>query len=144
MPGFTVLIVGADFSRSLGVDANDRSRCECLYGDHEPRILGHNMSHEEVYLRGGIGYGASEGVPLRTHYVLRRPGRTCRLHLHSPEMLSGVDDEIVTVTVTVGLRYVEAQSGSLMYEGEFRYFASLLGVAGCAQLRLLFVEFLLL
>ena len=47
--------------------------------------------------------------------------------LHAPAMVSGVEDEVVAIALSPGLRYAEAEAGGLVEKGGFGDLSAALG-----------------
>jgi hypothetical protein len=50
------------------------------------------------------------------------------LHLHPPQALARVDDEVIALVISVGLGHAKAEARRFVHEGEFSQFTFCLGV----------------
>ena len=78
-------------------------------GEDEPGVLGDDVGDQEIYLGRAVADFAAFGAAVRVEVIEAVEARRRGLHLDAPESLSGVEDEVVAVTVAVGPGDAESQ-----------------------------------
>ena len=128
MPGFAV---GAEEAVSAGVAFGIEEQAGAVSdkgdGEDEPGVLGDDVGDEEVDFGGAVGDGAASGAAITVDVIEAVEKSGGRFDLDAEEAASGVEDEVVTFAVAVGLGDAEAHSGGFVGESEFGEFAAALG-----------------
>jgi hypothetical protein len=96
-------------------------------GEDEPGVLGNDVGDEEVDFGGAVGDGASAGAAMTVDVIEAVEKSRRRFDLDAEEAACGVEDEVVTFAVAVGLGDAEAHGGGFVGESEFGEFAAALG-----------------
>ena len=101
-------------------------------GNHVAQIFGNDISDDEVDFFGGVCRGS-----LEFHDVTGSVGAAAGLDLNAPELLAGVEDEIVAFAISPGFGYAEAETGGFGKEGGLGGFAKRLACseADCVDFR---------
>jgi len=86
--------------------------------DDVPHAEGDDVGDEEVDLLGGVG-DVSLGGPVGVDDVSAIVNAAGGFDLDAPEVLAGIEDEVVTAAVADGLGDSEAEFDSLEGEGDF-------------------------
>ena len=84
--------------------------------DDVPHVEGDDVGYEEVDLVGGVGNVALEG-PVGVDDVSAIVDAASGLDLDAPEVLTGIEDEVIAAAVADGLGDSEAEMYSLEGEG---------------------------
>ncbi len=66
------------------------------------------MSHQKINLGRLVGDRLAAQVPERKDAVASTVQVGCGFYLHAPKPLAGVDDEVITLVVAIGLGHDEA------------------------------------
>src|ERR1700733_13018331 len=109
-PGFAILLVAAAVGGSRWIDVDAPVGREGSYREHEPSVLGHDICDQKVNLFRGVRDLLPVPGSLRVHEIPAPAEVAGGLHLHLPELLSGAQDEIVAVALSVRLGYFKAQA----------------------------------
>lgn len=107
-----------------GKDVDTGPSFEGFDRDHYPGIFGKDVGRDEIdffrCVRNGFSVAASVGSD-EIGVLTQAAGR---LDLDAEQAFSGIDDEIVTVAVTVRLGDGEAEAGGFPQEGQLGQFSS--------------------
>ena len=122
-PGLQVATVFAPCS-GVGIDADGFALHQGGDGDYVPGGFGDDVGHEEIDFAGGVGSHGLAETALDVDEIGSVAQYCGRLDLHPPQSLTGVEDEVVALAVSVGLGYSEAEAGGFVHEGQFREFAT--------------------
>src|SRR2546422_9289649 len=97
--------------------------------NHEPGIFRHHMRDQKINLRRSIGHRSAAGMAVWRKMV-RTPAQLARrLHLEPPKPLIPIQNEVVSVTVSVGLRHPKNEARRLLYKSQLTQLTPSLGAA---------------
>src|SRR5204862_7703918 len=88
-------------------------------GQNKPCPAANSVIHQKINLGRLVGNGLAAPVAERKDPVASTVQVGCGFYLHTPKPLTGVDDEIVTFVVTVGLGHDKAQARCFVDKGQF-------------------------
>ncbi len=120
-PGFAVFFVASyGFAVWSGIEREAGARSEGFDGDDVPDAEGDDVGYEEVDLVGGVG-DVALGGPVGADDVAAVLGVVAEtssggFDLDAPEVLAGIEDEVVALAVANRFVDFETELGSL--EGE--------------------------
>jgi hypothetical protein len=111
MPGFTKRFEATTPLAAWRIQAQEAEGCKLVHRDYVPNPKGNDIGNEEVNLLSLISLDLGSlavmgSVDLITAAVGLEIGGWP--HLHPPEALARVEDEIVVLVVSIGLGYAKA------------------------------------
>jgi len=128
VPGFAE---GAEEAVSAGIAFGIEEKAGAVGddgdGEDEPGVLGNDVGDEEVDFGGAVGDGTASGAAMTVDVIEAIQKRRRRFDLNAEEAALGVEDEIVSFAVAIGLGDAEAHGGGFVGESEFGEFSPALG-----------------
>ena len=121
-PGLAVLFM-PKMTAAAGGNIHLTARRGKGNGNHVPEIFRHDMSDDEVDFRGGVCLLVAPGF----HDVTGAVGAPGRFDLNPPELLAGIEDEIVALAFSPGFGDAETEASGFGEKGGFRGFAMRFG-----------------
>jgi hypothetical protein len=94
-------------------------------GNHIPEIFRDDINRNEIDFAHRVATAPSAALD----HITVIEEKTRRFDLHSPELVAGIEDEIVALAFSPGFGDTEAESGGLGKKDGFGGFAA--GLAGC-------------
>jgi hypothetical protein len=118
-PGFTIFFE-LGFLAAVRIETKMLARGDGGDGHDVPEVLGREVGDEEIDVVDGVGGAPAGGFDLVAGLGAALGG----FDLHAPEVMAGVEDEVVALAVSPGLGDTEAEAGGFGEEGGFRGLAA--------------------
>jgi hypothetical protein len=117
-PGFAIDFVGGTAPRAFRKEIELPMQFRHGDGHHIPQILGNDIDRNEI----DFAHGVATAPPAALDHITVMDKVTGRFDLHSPELVAGIEDEIVALAISPGFGDTEAEAGSFGEEGGFGSF----------------------
>ena len=119
VPGFAVVGVAIPAGTSLGAKPEAHAPYHLTHRQNVPGFLRDDVYRDKIHIRCGVGDLAPVFVAENGCLILAVKNVGAGFYLYAAKAAAALDDEIITMVVTVGLRHHEAETDGFVRKGGF-------------------------